>query len=557
MAQERKFGEGQPVFEKLIKQNRVYVDKTALVYKMTQDYSFVFLSRPRRFGKSLLCSTLKSYFEGKKDLFKGLAIEKLEKDWTKYPILHFELGGAKNLDKDALESYLSDILSGYEEKYNITPKTPYCNIRLSNLIKTAHAQENQEVVLIIDEYDAPLLEVVHDDEKLPLIRQIMRNFYSPIKSCAEYLHFVFITGITKFSQLSIFSELNNLKNISLMPEYAAICGITEEELLSQLSPDIDNMAKALGETREQTISGLKNMYDGYHFCWPSPDVYNPYSLINALSDKDRNPFWLETGTPAYIVEMLRKFSILPQEIGGVTAFVADFNAPTENITDITPLLYQSGYLTIKDYDLDSKIYTLDIPNEEVQIGLANSLLPHYIKPIRNKKENNISYVLGTMNACIKKDNMDGALKLIKDFLAGVPYPTFPSGTKHSIPTLADAAIPGPAPSDATSAPAPTKDLPHYEGHYQQLLYVIFSFLGCRTDSEVRTAKGRIDLVLETATRIYVIELKMNKNVQSALAQIDKKQYPAKYSPHPLPVYKLAITFNVNTRTLDSWRLEMA
>ncbi len=542
MAQERLFAVDTPNFPTIIKENRVYVDKTALVYKMTHDFHYVFLSRPRRFGKTLLCSTLKSYFLGKKELFKGLAIEKLEKDWTKYPVIHFELSGAKNLDKDALESYLSDRLSKYEEKYNITPQSPYCNIRLSNLIETAYAQENQKVVLIIDEYDAPMLEVVHDDDKLPIIRQIMRNFYSPIKSCDECLHFVFLTGITKFSQLSIFSELNNLMNISMLPEYAAICGITEEEMLTQLSPDIDVMAESLGTTREETITKLKNQYDGYHFTWPSPDIYNPLSLTKALTIKQIDSYWFTSGTPTYLIEMLRKFSVTPQEIGGREAFDSDFDAPTESMEDITALLYQSGYITIKDYDPDSHIYTLDMPNDEVRIGIAKSLLPYYVKSSKSgKRANNISYVLGTMNACINKDDMDGALNLLKNFLSGVPYPTFPSGNKENT-----------APESA-----PTKDFTHYEGHYQQLLYVIFTFLGCRTEAEVETAQGRIDLVLETATRIYVIELKMNKSVESALAQIDKKQYTAKYSSQSLPVYKLGITFDVQTRTLDSWLLKEA
>ncbi len=537
MAQERKFGSQSQTFSTLIEENSIYVDKTAYVYNMTHEFSRVFLSRPRRFGKSLLCSTLESYFEGHKDLFKGLAIENLEKDWTKHPVLHFELSGAKNLDKDALDSYLNRLLSEYEEKYNITPQTTYCNDRLATIIKTAYAQENQKVVLIIDEYDAPLLEVVHKDETLEVIRQIMRNFYSPIKSCAEYLHFVFLTGITKFSQLSIFSELNNLKNISMLPAYAAICGITEEELLTQLSEGIDDMAKARGETREQTINGLKKMYDGYHFCWPSPDVYNPYSLINALSDKKRNSYWFGSGTPTYLIEMLRKFKVLPTNIGPVKALVKDFDVPTNQIDNIIPLLYQSGYLTIKNCNTKINRYTLDIPNKEVHDGLMDSLLPYYVTPALQTNANNI---VCDMAELIFADDMDAALKILKEFLTGVPYVDFLKSEKEETPEDAQA-----------------RKVSDYEGHYQQMLYIIFSLLGCYVNTEVRTAQGRIDMVIESDTRIYVAELKMNKTVQSALEQIDKKQYPAKYANHPLPVYKLAITFDINTRTLDTWQLEQA
>ncbi len=537
MAQERKYGEGEPDFEKLIKQNRVYVDKTALVYKLTHDYSYVFLSRPRRFGKTLLCSTLENYFLGKKDLFKGLAIEKLEKEWIKYPVIHLDMGGVKDINEDTLERYLGEQLEDYEKKYSIIPSTPDCNNRLIRIIKEAYVQENQEVVLIIDEYDAPLLEVVHEDETLPIVRKIMRNFYSPIKTCYKYLHFVFLTGITKFSQLSIFSELNNLSNISMLPAYAAICGITEEELLTQLSPDIDNMAEANGETREQTINGLKKMYDGYHFCWPSPDVYNPYSLIKALATKDRNSYWFGSGTPTYLIEMLRKFKVLPTNIGPVKALADDFDVPTNQIDNFIPLLYQSGYLTIKNCNPKLKRYTLDIPNKEVHDGLVKSLLPYYVTPALQTTANNI---VCDMSELIFADDMDAALKLLKDFLTGVPYVDFLKSEKEETPEDAQA-----------------RKVSDYEGNYQQMLYIIFSLLGCYVNTEIRTAQGRIDMVIESDTRIYVTELKMNKNVQSALTQIDKKQYPAKYSNHPLPVYKLAITFNINTRTLDTWQLEEA
>ncbi len=537
MAIKRYYGGDIANFPTLIKENRVYVDKTDLIYKMTHDFHYVFLSRPRRFGKSLLCSTLDAYFEGRKDLFKGLAIEKLEKDWTKYPVLHFNMSTAKNLNEEKLESHLGQKLSEYEKKYNITPATTNNNDRLITIIKEAYTQENQEVVVIIDEYDAPLLEVVHEEKNLNTIRQVMRNFYSPLKACDEYLHFVFLTGITKFSQLSIFSEFNNLSNISMMPEYAAICGITEDELLTQLSTDIDNLAEVKNETREQTITNLKKLYDGYHFCWPSPDIYNPYSVINAFAKNNCDSFWFTTGTPIYLINMLRKFNVQPQEIASIEALAEDFDAPTENLTDITPLLYQSGYLTIKDYDPTIGSYFLDFPNEEVRKGLMKNLLPHYVSP-ENKRNANME--LARISALIHSDDMDAALQKLKTFLLGVPYPDFIKAENGDDPELSK-----------------RKKLTDYEGYYQQLLYVIFTMLGCLTHKEIPVANGRIDLSLETKTRIYVIELKINKDVQSALDQINLRNYTAKYSPVPLPIYKLAITFDSNSHTLKDWLLQPA
>ncbi len=547
MAQERRYGGDTPDFPTLRTENRVYVDKTELIYKMTHDFHYVFLSRPRRFGKTLLCSTLECYFEGQKELFEGLAIEKLEKEWVKHPVLHFDMSGGKHMEKDALERYLGMLLRDYEEKYKITPETPDCNNRLVKIIKEAYAQGGQKVVIIIDEYDAPLLDVVHEEENLKPLRQVMRNFYSPLKACYKYIHFVFLTGITKFSQLSIFSELNNLTNISMMPEYASICGITEEELLAQLSVDIDNMAEKLGETREETIMGLKKMYDGYHFTWPSPDIYNPYSLINALCAKQRNSYWFASGTPTYLIEMMRKFAVIPEKIGGAEAFASDFDAPTESMTNITPLLYQSGYLTIKDYDSESGLYTLDIPNEEVQKGLAKSLLPYYITPERTQDS---SPVLGKMKALIDKDDMDGALTMLQEFLRGVPYVDFLKRESESSEFNDEDGG-----EESRKSRRRKKQPTDYEGHYQQLLYVIFTLLGCqRVYTEVRTAKGRIDMTLETRTRIYVIEIKVNKTAKSALDQIDAGKYTAKYSLQPLPVYKLGINFDTKARTLESWKL---
>lgn len=380
MEQQQKFYPvGIQTFSEIIGKNYLYIDKTGYVYRMTYSASkYMFLSRPRRFGKSLLASTLHSYFEGRKELFKGLVIEKLETEWMSYPVFHFDMSLAKHVDRERLESMLNIQLYRYEEIYGRLDGEVMLNDRLTGLIQRAYQQTGKQVVVLIDEYDAPLLDVMHEDKNLPILRNVMRNFYSPLKACDPYLRYVFLTGITKFSQLSIFSELNNIKNISMDEPYVAICGITEEEIKEQMSYDLDLLAEKMQITRDEVLAKLKENYDGYHFTWPSPDIYNPFSLFNAFNDGKFNSYWFGSGTPTYLIEMLNKFGVLPSEIGGIEAVAAEFDAPTERMTSITPLLYQSGYITIKGYDSVFDIYTLDIPNKEVRIGLMRNLIPSYI-----------------------------------------------------------------------------------------------------------------------------------------------------------------------------------
>ena len=380
MEQQQKFYPvGIQTFSEIIGKNYLYIDKTGYVYRMTHSASkYMFLSRSRRFGKSLLASTLHSYFEGRKELFKGLVIEKLETEWMSYPVFHFDMSLAKHVDRERLESMLNIQLYRYEEIYGRLDGEVMLNDRLTGLIQRAYQQTGKQVVVLIDEYDAPLLDVMHEDKNLPIFRNVMRNFYSPLKACDPYLRYVFLTGITKFSQLSIFSELNNIKNISMDEPYAAICGITEEEIKEQMSYDLGLLAEKMQITRDEVLAKLKENYDGYHFTWPSPDIYNPFSLFNAFNDGKFNSYWFGSGTPTYLIEMLNKFGVLPSEIGGIEAVAAEFDAPTERMTNITPLLYQSGYITIKGYDSVFDIYTLDIPNKEVRIGLMRNLIPSYI-----------------------------------------------------------------------------------------------------------------------------------------------------------------------------------
>ena len=511
---------GIQTFERIRKENKLYIDKTEYIYRMTHSGGcYFFLSRPRRFGKSLLVSTFESYFSGKKELFEGLAIEKLEQEWMEYPVLHFDMSGGKHMEKEQLEDYLSNRLEAEERKWGITHTKRGANDRLTELITTAYEISGKQVVVLIDEYDAPMLDVAHDKETLDVLRNVMRNFFSPLKMCEPMLRFVFLTGITKFSQVSIFSELNNIKNISLDDEYAGVCGITKEELLTQMSEDIDVLAEALEMTREETIAKLKENYDGYHFSPASPDVFNPYSLLNCFDDKNFGAYWFSSGTPTYLINMLRKFKVLPAKIGRSLARSSAFDAPTENLKTITPLLYQSGYITIKGYDKMSQLFTLDLPNKEIKVGLFESLLPYYLEGMY-AEEGDVA--IAQMSVLIRQGDMDGALRLFQEFLGTVPY----------------------------------CNNTNYEGHYQQVLFIIFTLLThFVVDVEVHTPNGRVDVVMETEDTLYLIELKLNKSAQAAMQQINLKQYDQRFARCGKPIVKVGVNFDAKKGNIEDWTIE--
>ena len=511
---------GIQTFERIRKENKLYIDKTEYIYRMTHSGGcYFFLSRPRRFGKSLLVSTFESYFSGKKELFEGLAIEKLEQEWMEYPVLHFDMSGGKHMEKEQLEDYLSNRLEAEERKWGITHTKRGANDRLTELITTAYEISGKQVVVLIDEYDAPMLDVAHDKETLDVLRNVMRNFFSPLKMCEPMLRFVFLTGITKFSQVSIFSELNNIKNVSLDDEYAGVCGITKEELLTQMSEDIDMLAEAQGMTREETIAKLKENYDGYHFSPASPDVLNPYSLLNCFDDKNFGAYWFSSGTPTYLINMLRKFKVLPAKIGRSLARSSAFDAPTENLKTITPLLYQSGYITIKGYDKMSQLFTLDLPNKEIKVGLFESLLPYYLEGMY-AEEGDVA--IAQMSVLIRQGDMDGALRLFQEFLGTVPY----------------------------------CNNTNYEGHYQQVLFIIFTLLThFVVDVEVHTPNGRVDVVMETEDTLYLIELKLNKSAQSAMQQINLKQYGQRFARCGKPIVKVGVNFDAKKGNIEDWIIE--
>ncbi len=514
-----KYPVGIQTFSDIRESGYLYIDKTEYIYKMASSpIKYYFLSRPRRFGKSLLVSTLKSYFEGRKDLFKGLAMERLETEWTEYPVLHFSMAMGKHMNCVKLEEYIGYRLEDEEKKWGITSPRSGSNNRLADLIATVYKATGKKVVVLIDEYDAPLLDVAHEEKNLEALRYIMRNFYSPLKDCDPYLRFVFLTGITKFSQLSIFSELNNITNISMDDEYAGICGITKEELLENMTEDIDMLAKTLGYSRDVTIAKLKEHYDGYHFSKSSPDIFNPFSLLNCFTKRVLGAYWFTSGTPTYLINMMRKFGTQPTDFCRVEADESEFDAPTENMTTIMPLLYQSGYITIKDYNRDYNYYTLDVPNKEVKVGLTKALIPYYVTQNTLATTNTARRIAQALD----KQDMDGALGLLQDFLGTVPY----------------------------------CNVTNYEGHYQQMLYIIFSLLtDYLVDVEVHTPNGRVDIVLLTRTDLYILELKLNKSAQAAMQQINLKNYRQRFALSGKPITKVGINFDSTKGNIEDWMIE--
>ena len=518
MAQARKYPIGIQTFSEIRERNYLYIDKTQyLVDFIDKGYKYVFLSRPRRFGKSLFASMIHAYYEGRKDLFEGLAMGEYEKDWVKHPVLHLDMSAAKHMDKDMLERYLADMLTDQEAVFGYKSEKQDPNIRLKDLVVTANRLTGRKVALIIDEYDAPLLDVVHEELNLVALRRAMQNFYSPIKSLDPYLEFVFLTGITKFAQLSIFSELNNLFNISMYDKYSAICGISSEELHTQMLPDVECLAEHRHLSVDETFERLKRKYDGYHFSKNSEDVYNPFSLIKALASGDIGDYWFDSGTPTYIIKLLQKYNVGLRDLTGQDAGVSDFDVSPENMTTALPLLYQSGYLTIKHYEPMIDLYTLGYPNEEVRTGMVRSLAANYLTPAEGT---NSSFVIKFVKAVIA-DDMEQALTLMRAYLAGVSY-RLSNKTERDVQTI---------------------------------FYLVFSLIGSFIKVEEESAHGRADVVITLPSVVYVMELKFDGSADAALRQIDEKGYLIPYTADGKRLVKVGVNYSSEERTITEWRIE--
>jgi hypothetical protein len=519
---------GYPVgiqdFEKLRRNNLAYVDKTALIYELTRLPNYVFLSRPRRFGKSLLCSTLKCYFEGKRELFRGLALEQLEQDWTSYPVIHLSLSRAKNQPLQGIIDELNLLMEDYEALYGRNPSETSPGKRLYGVVKRAFVQTGKPVVIIIDEYDAPLLDVLHEEAVLGEVRQCLQEFYSPLKDLDPFLRFCFITGVTKFSQLSVFSSINNLRNISMVEAYASICGITESELHRYFELGVTALSQKLECTVEECYARLKEQYDGYHFGKSSEDIYNPFSLMRALEDKDLSAYWFATGTPSYLIRTLKHYNTDLSQLDGKTASSSQFDVPTEAMSSALPLLYQSGYLTIKAYDRDMDTYVLGLPNKEVRVGLSECLLP-VLTEVNSDTMNGIQ--LDFCRALMGGD-LEGALTSMRSYFAAIPYP---EGGKKILEKVETA-----------------------EWHYSRIFFLLFSFMNRNIRTEVKSARGRADMVMYTAHTIYVFEFKVNHSADEALRQIDEKGYMVPYEADARKLVKCGVEFSSKLRTLKEWKI---
>ena len=479
-------------FESLRKDAYLYIDKTALIYQLATTGRYYFLSRPRRFGKSLLLSTLEAYFQGKKELFEGLAIEKLEKEWTEHPILHLDLNIARYASTSDLEDILNRNLVAWEKLYGADPAERSLPLRFAGIIDRAYHKTGQRTVILIDEYDKPLLQALHDEELQNQLRNMLKPFYGVLKTMDRAIRFALLTGVTKFGKVSVFSDLNNLDDISMRVPYAAICGITEEELRTYFEDDIHELASSLKLTYDETRTLLKRRYDGYHFVAEGPGLYNPFSLLNTFKYMRIDDYWFETGTPSYLVELLKHTHYDLYEMANTETDADTLNSIDSASNNPIPVIYQSGYLTIKDYDPEFKIYRLGFPNREVEEGFIKYLLPFYTSVSAPKTP----FEIGQFVREVRSGNYDAFFRRLQSFFADTPY-------------------------EVIAGQKPERDT---ELHYQNVLFIVFRLVGLYTKVEYHTSNGRIDLVLQTDRYIYIMEFKLNGTAEEALRQIDEKQY---------------------------------
>ena len=500
-------------FESLRRDGYFYVDKTAKIYELAKTGRYYFLSRPRRFGKSLLISTLEAYFQGKKELFEGLAMEGLEKEWKKYPILHLDLNTQKYETEESLESVLNENLAVWESLYGRNENEIGPARRFAGVIRRAHEKTGERVAILIDEYDKPMLQAIGDQGRQDSFRSTLKAFYGALKSEDGHIKFALLTGVTKFGKVSVFSDLNNLEDLSRNPGYTDICGISEEELLRDFSDDIQELAAANGQTFEQTCERLKEDYDGYHFCPDSPGMYNPFSILNTFAKKTYGSYWFETGTPTYLVELLKKSNYDLEEMSHVET---DADILDSIFTDDNPIpvIYQSGYLTIKGYDKEFGIYELGFPNREVEEGFMKFLLPYYSSVSKTSSPFEIKKFVQD----VKRGDIDGFMERLQSFLADCPYEL-------------------------------AKDV---ELHYQNVLFIVFRLAGLYTKVEYHTSRGRIDLVLQTDSYVYVMEFKLDGTAEQALQQIEDKQYALPFAKDSRKVYTIGVNFSSETRNIDKW-----
>lgn len=511
----RKLPIGIQTFEDIRRNNYLYVDKTAYVWRMANLGKPYFLSRPRRFGKSLLLSTFEAYFSGRKDLFEGLAIEQMETEWKSYPILHLDLNAEKYDSPQRLYDMLDNYLNQWEDRFGKDEREVTLSTRFMGVIRRAYEKTGCGVVVLVDEYDKPLLQSLTNRPLLEEFRQTLKAFYGVLKSADRYLRFVLLTGVTKFSQVSVFSDLNQLQDISMAPDYATICGITHDELVSTFTPEIASFGEANGLTADEAVEAMTRNYDGYHFHPRGAGMFNPFSVLNAFQNREFGSYWFQTGTPTFLVEMLKETEYdLRTLLDGIEAPASMFTEYRVDVANPVPLIYQSGYLTIKEYDSRFANYILGFPNDEVRYGFMNFLIPFYTG-LENEDQ---GFYVGKFVSELECGDYNAFLTRLQAFFADFPYEL----------------------NDQT------------ERHYQVVFYLVFKLMGQFTDAEVRSARGRADAVVKTPKYIYVFEFKLNGSAEEALLQIDDKGYLIPYQADGRELVKVGVEFSADTRNISRW-----
>ena len=495
-----------------------YVDKTALMYKLVSEGKYYFLSRPRRFGKSLFLSTLEAYFEGQKELFEGLAVSRLEKEWLRHPILHLDLNAAKYDDIEALNVILNVALSEWENRYGNSDAETTFSTRFMGVIRRAFEKTGRRVVILVDEYDKPMLQAIGNDALQTEYRNTLKAFYGALKSCDRYIRFAFLTGVTKFGKVSVFSDLNNLFDISFDQRYSTICGITEAELHANFDEGVQLLAEYNNMTKEECYARMECDFDGYHFCMDSPGMYNPFSVLNTLASQQFRDYWFETGTPSFLVYQLKKTGY------PLTAMTEEeLSTDTLNSIDIMdenplPLLYQSGYLTLKSYDPEFDEYKLGFPNREVEQGFIKYLYPFYTPKVQEKN----TFSIARFVKDVRNGDAEGFMRRLENFFANGDYQV----------------------------------MGNLEIHFQNTLYVFFRLMGFYVDVERHTSDGRMDIVMQTPEYVYILELKMDKSAEEALAQIEAKGYAKPFAGDSRRIFKIGINFSTATRRIDDWKIDV-
>lgn len=503
-------------FEKLRTNGYSYVDKSRFVYKLATEGEYYFLSRPRRFGKSLFLSTLEAYFQGKKELFEGLAIYDLETEWKKYPIFHIDLNTANFREKDSLYMVLNDYLTTWESKYGARESEATLALRFKGVIARAAEKEGCGVVILIDEYDKPILQTLRDPELQAEHRAQLKAFYSVLKTQDRYIKFAFLTGVTKFGKVSVFSDLNNLTDISMDHRYISICGMTEKELLTNFKEGINELAEANGDTEEATIAKLKARYDGYHFEENTVGIYNPFSVLNTLSRLRYKNYWFETGTPTFLVDLLKMHNYRLPDMTKERVSDDVINSVDSLSTNPIPVIYQSGYLTIKGYDERFKKYLLGFPNREVEEGFLNFLLPLY-----TSAGNNSPFLVDEFVQDVESGNPERFMQRMKAFFADTSYQVVGNA----------------------------------ELYFQNAMYLVFKIMGFYTQVERPTSDGRIDAIIQTPNYIYVIECKLDRTADEAIKQIENNGYAEPFLMDKRKLYKIGVSFSSETRGVAEYKIK--